>query len=54
MQKGRVVSTVGALLVVWAGICGPGGGVAQAKKPDITIRVVTPFATGHILADTAS
>jgi TRAP-type C4-dicarboxylate transport system substrate-binding protein len=27
---------------------------AQAAKPDITIRVVTPFPAGHILADTAS
>jgi TRAP-type C4-dicarboxylate transport system substrate-binding protein len=28
-------------------------GRAEAKKPDITVRVATPFATGHILADTA-
>jgi len=58
MEKGRVASTTGALLVAVAWVCGllpgPGGGVAQAKKPDITIRVVTPFAAGHILADTAS
>jgi TRAP-type C4-dicarboxylate transport system substrate-binding protein len=30
------------------------GQVAEAKKPDITIRVVTPFPAGHILADTAN
>lgn len=27
---------------------------AHAAKPDISIRVVTPFAAGHILADTAN
>jgi TRAP-type transport system periplasmic protein len=27
---------------------------AAAKKPDIAIRVVTPFPAGHILADTAN
>jgi TRAP-type C4-dicarboxylate transport system substrate-binding protein len=31
-----------------------GSQVAEAKKPDITIRVVTPFPAGHILADTAT
>ena len=31
-----------------------GGNVAEAKKPDITIRVVTPFPAGHILADNAN
>lgn len=30
------------------------GASAEAKKPDITIRVVTPFPSGHILADTAN
>ena len=54
MDQGRVVSTTGALLFAFAWVYGPGGGVAQAKKPDITIRVVTPFAAGHILADTAN
>ena len=29
-------------------------GPAQAKKPPLNIRVATPFAAGHILADTAA
>ena len=30
-----------------------GADPAYAKHPQVTVRVVTPFATGHILADTA-
>jgi TRAP-type C4-dicarboxylate transport system substrate-binding protein len=36
-----------------AAACLFGATQSFAKKPKVTVRVVTPFATGHILADTA-
>src|SRR5688572_10849765 len=36
-----------------AAACLFGSTQSFAKHPKVTVRVVTPFATGHILADTA-
>lgn len=46
MQKSKIGLWAGLLFAVSVG-------EAHAKKPNWTVRVATPFAAGHILADTA-
>lgn len=50
MRKGRFGLLIGLLVGAF------GAGEAHAKKPQpqYTVRVATPFAAGHILADTAN
>jgi TRAP-type C4-dicarboxylate transport system substrate-binding protein len=49
MRRTSLTVVIGALSLAFIG-----DRPAQAAKPDITIRVVTPFPAGHILADTAA